>query len=964
MDQARVIETAAGGSLGALIRKLASLTLDQVSQLRGISVNIEWLKEELQILHAVLLDLSNEEDPTHQQKLWKNKIRELAYDIEDAIDKFVLTSKNEHARSLQEAQDSNYADRIIATIRSCTDRIKSLPSDYQIATEIQGLKYRIAAAEDRHKSLKTVDNSDGSSYDSIAIRDIAPYMDATGLVGIEAPSGHIIHMLTEGDNSSAHRRKVVSIVGFGGLGKTTLAKQVFDRIPGEFDCKAFVPVSRKPDINKVLRDILLDFGSGDKLDELRQFDRRQLMDKLRGYIRKKRYLVVVDDIWDKDAWRILKGALFDNNFGSRIIVTTRKNDVAEECCSCTSDHVYRIKPLNNDNSERLFIDKVFGRKRCPPYLKDACDRILKKCAGSPLAILTMSGLLANKVTVSQWEEVLRSLSYAVPDNSDVEAMRRILSFSYFDLPQHLRTCLLYLSIFPEDRVIKRKRLVNRWIAEGFIQIEDGKSKTKIGERYFNELISRSLIQPLDIKYDGQARACRVHDTILDFIVSKSLEENFITFLGAQEGRSHNTVRRISIHNIQDVTGELAEHDVTRVRSLTIFGNINQMPRSLLRFSSLRVLDLKDYLPPKMLQDKWIFKDQEHAIAIDVAGLFHLKYLDLSGPFRGMMSIKIHTDRLLAGIGNLQYLETLDLRNTPLSELPNDIYKLQQLVRLYIGKSLRLPARIGQMKQLEELKVISIDGRSSLEFLQELGQLSNMGSIVIHIKKSQTNLEQESILISSLYKIGMCSLHSLTIDLSDDNFDDPFSLEDSDGHSWQAALQSLRKFNIKWGYITKVPEWMGSLRNLEKLQLGINEMEQEDLDILGDLHSLLYLFLEVVHKPKERFTFRGSKGFPCLKYLHTECTSGMMLRFEAGSMPSLEHLQFDIRTYNNTTSDGYNFGIEHLYSLTTVDVTIRYMKRHEDGLAKAAETTIRNAVDKLPNNPTLRIEIKPLLLRHR
>lgn len=196
-----------------------------------------------------------------------------------------------------------------------------------------------------------------------------------------------------------------------------------------------------------------------------------------------------------------------------------------------------MDPLDDVEAEQLFIAKAFPHKGCPPNLDEVCHKVLKKCGGSLLAILTLSSLLANKETQDQWERVLDSLSNAVVEDSDVNLMmmRRILSFSYFDVPQHLRTCLLYMSIFPEDAVIKRKHLVNRWIAQGFISTEV-RSTTETREHYFNELINRCLIQPMNIKYDRRARACKVHDTILDFIKHKSKEENFVAFLSSQEGR--------------------------------------------------------------------------------------------------------------------------------------------------------------------------------------------------------------------------------------------------------------------------------------------------------------------------------------------------------------------------------------------------------------------------------------------
>uniref|UniRef100_A0A0E0LP18 AAA+ ATPase domain-containing protein n=1 Tax=Oryza punctata TaxID=4537 RepID=A0A0E0LP18_ORYPU len=954
VDKNKVIEaslgstvgSAAGGNLGVLIKKLASLAVDQVSELRGISSSIEWLKEELQIIHAVLLDLSNQEKSTEEMRLWKNRMRELSFDIEDAIDSFILTSENRTAPSPLEGQDANYISRFTETIVSCTNKIKSLPSDFRVATEIQRLKEQVAATDEWRNRLRTEVLSD-SSYDAVAIRDLAPYADPSGLVGIELPTQDIVRMITEGGSSSALARKVVAIVGFGGIGKTTLAKKVFDSIAEEFPCKAFVPVSRKPDVNKVLRDILLDLGSSDKLDYLRQLDQRQLIDKIRGYIKDKRYLVVVDDIWSKDAWRILKSALFDNNSSSRIIVTTRKNEVVEECCA-SSDHVYRMKPLNNDDSELLFKERAFGHQGCPPNLIDASSKILKKCAGSPLAILTLSGLLRNKVTQSQWEEVVSSLSNnAAPENSDLDVMRRIISFSYFDLAQQIRTCLLYLSIFPEDKVIKRKRLVNRWIAEGFIHAKDGKGKIEIGQHYFNELVSRSLIQPVNIKHDGQARACRVHDTILDFIVHKSHEENFITILGDLERKPNNKVRHLSIQNVQDIT-ELAEMDVSHVRSLTIFGHTESMPCSLYlsRFTSLRVLDLLESVLPASVS-----KNQQHSIIIDISRIFHLKYVDIRGLQSYILFLDLVTKKLPLQIAHLQFLETLDLRRTPLMSLPTDIYKLQQLVRLFVHGGVKMPGGIGQLKALEELKTIGTK-HSSLEFLQELGQLTNLRIIGIDFSHSQSELDKDSILISTIYKLGMCNLHSLTMN---GHFTQGFHFDE---HSWNNALERLRKLCIKYGFTTKVPDWIGSLNHLEKLKLNVQDMGQEDLDVLGNLHSLLYLSLYMHtrkgNEAKERVVFRGGKGFQCLKYLETEGEGGMFVTFEAGSVPRLENLKLEIRIYESASSCAYVFGIEHLYSLAMVDVKVVLMEDNVDAIMKAAETAIRTAVKNLPRNPALRI----------
>uniref|UniRef100_A0A453T3G2 Disease resistance protein winged helix domain-containing protein n=1 Tax=Aegilops tauschii subsp. strangulata TaxID=200361 RepID=A0A453T3G2_AEGTS len=143
----------------------------------------------------------------------------------------------------------------------------------------------------------------------------------------------------------------------------------------------------------------------------------------------------------------------------------------------------------------------------------------------------ISSLLATtRETKEEWDRVRHSIRSSKVKSDIIETMNYILSLSYFDLPHHLRSCLLYLALFPEDQLIERQRLVRRWISEGFIHGESGQDLMELGEEYFHQLVNRSLIQPNYIGYDGKAKYCRVHDTILDFLIDKSSEENMCTVL--------------------------------------------------------------------------------------------------------------------------------------------------------------------------------------------------------------------------------------------------------------------------------------------------------------------------------------------------------------------------------------------------------------------------------------------------
>jgi disease resistance protein RPM1 len=167
-------------------------------------------------------------------------------------------------------------------------------------------------------------------------------------------------------------------------------------------------------------------------------------------------------------------AFVENNRKSRIVITTRNHEVAGK--------VYKLQPLSDGYSRKLFLARIFGveSKSFDRQSDDeVSDKILKKCGGIPLAIITMASLLAGKPW-EEWSEVYHSINFANKGNHQVENTEKIISFSYYDLPSHLRTCLLYLSVFPEDYFIEKSTLVWMWIAEGFIQERQGMSSFEIG----------------------------------------------------------------------------------------------------------------------------------------------------------------------------------------------------------------------------------------------------------------------------------------------------------------------------------------------------------------------------------------------------------------------------------------------------------------------------------------------------
>ncbi|KAJ1254691.1 hypothetical protein BS78_K001300 [Paspalum vaginatum] len=379
----------------------------------------------------------------------------------------------------------------------------------------------------------------------IDTRALVIFKDASEVVGVDESKNELISLLTENGSSSQHQVKVVSVVGCGGLGKTTLAKQVYESLKDKFDCHAFVTVSRNPNMMEVLRTILRDVSGHEYAGDI-----QHLIEKISSLLEHERYFIVVDDLWDSQSWGTIKCALIKNSCGSRIITTTRINDVAESCSSSHQGRIYKLRPLNDEDSRGLFLRRIFGTKEgCPSHLAEVSNDILQTCGGLPLAIISIAGLLAGKATTfDKWNKVQCSFGYALERQSNVNKMIQILSLSYFDLPPHLRSCLLYLSMFPEDYNIEKDRLVLRWIDKGFIHEEHGFTQYELGERCFNELINRSLIQPVVLRDWSTVTHCRVHDIILEFIVSRAVEENFVTLFGVPNTicDPHRMIRRLSL----------------------------------------------------------------------------------------------------------------------------------------------------------------------------------------------------------------------------------------------------------------------------------------------------------------------------------------------------------------------------------------------------------------------------------
>ncbi|XP_052164548.1 disease resistance protein RGA5-like [Oryza glaberrima] len=945
--------TAATGALKSVLVKIAAMAGDTRSN--GVRGQISFLADELAAMHAFLLRMSDSEegnaDP--QDKAWMREVRELSYDIEDSLDEFMLHLDGESANP----------DGFIDKFRNLLAKIVARHRIPKMIGEFKAQIKQVGERNARYRSNGGISLRTANA--TVDQRALTIFQDVSSLVGVDQPKKEFIDLLMKDDGhvASEHLR-IISIVGIGGLGKTTIANLVFEELREQFDCSAFVSVSRNPDISGILR-IILSEVSAEPYGNTESGDVQQLIRKITTFLKNKRYLIVIDDLWNIESWKIIKCAFSRSITGNRIITTTRINEVAKSCCFPHVHRVYKLRPLHFVDSKRLFLKRIFGLEECPSHLTEVCCNILAKCDGLPLATIAISGLLATKApTEDQWNQVEKSIGYALERNEDVNGMIRILSLSYFDLPHNLRTCLLYLCTFPEDYIIHKKRLVRRWIAEGFIHEEHGHTLYELGQRCFNELINRSLIEPRYIGKFGEVKSCRVHDTILDFIRSKSIEENFVTLLGIPNvpiDRQKKVQRLSLLVNTEEYYSSLEENNIKYVldkkeddsneqednsngfhilkklnlcnaRLLTIFPHSVKVP-SLLQFRRLRVLDFEGC---EQLEN--------HHLA-NIENLLHLKYLSIKDTIVNVLPTQII---------RLRYLQTLNVDVRGAINIPTHIYRLRQLTYLLVDMRCQLPAKIGNMQALQELKVVNVLAQS-LNTLQGLGKLTNLRKLSIfmpghHADAAERYKGHMKAMISSICKLGRDNLHCLTIHISSVSADD-FIQE-----PWCPPPLSLQELVINQAPMSRVPRWIGSLVNLQRLGLYLKELSQEDVSTLGGLPALLSLILyveEVITEEGGRLRISSSYGFPSLERIRLGGESCRLeLTFEVGCLPKLQQLNLEcmVAEENHTSSSNVVFGIEHLSRLTSIYCCIHY--KYETRLAKVAMlAALERSIISHPNQPT-------------
>ncbi|KAM3345155.1 putative late blight resistance protein R1A-3 [Capsicum galapagoense] len=520
------------------------------------------------------------------------------------------------------------------------------------------------------------------------------------IVGFEEETEWIIRKLTRGPTEI----DVVSIVGMPGIGKTTLAYRVYNdkSVVGHFDVRAWCTVDQERNEKKLLQKIFNQV-TGLKGNFIEDGIENDVADKLRKHLFGKRYLIVLDDLWDTATWDELTRPLYtipsEFQKGSRVILTSRKKEVAlhGKCHSAPLD----LRLLRPEESWELLEKRVFGEDHCPDELKDVGEKIARKCDGLPLVLDLIGGVISRKENKEAlWLEVLNNLSSFI--FNDEEEVMKVIQLSYDHLLDHLKPCFLYLASYPKDKDIDISLLKQLWSDEGLVEPTDLKSVEEVMEVYVDELIFSSLV----IVRGGRHTSYQIHDLVHDFCSIKARKEKLFDLASSiflpSSSSSHLMLRRRTIiYNEYPHSGgtsslfspEKRNLYIKHLLSLKIYGGLSKVLPHSSHLRDLRLLKRLD-LSGRILTEKGTFLNE-------IGMLVHLRCL----------RIQMQAKALPPSFSNLCNLETLEVRNNGSSNmvLSPTIWSLSKLRHVDIKTCSVFDSDIDKPTKLENL--------TSLKFLK-------------------------------------------------------------------------------------------------------------------------------------------------------------------------------------------------------------------------------------------------------
>ncbi|XP_078166169.1 putative disease resistance RPP13-like protein 3 [Carex rostrata] len=836
---------AEGIIVNIVVGKLANIIEKEIQFLGGVGEKLKKAQRELTRIQSCLKDADSKRKGDERVQNWLNELRDVAYRIEDAIDIFFIKVEcNQNHTFFQNFKKLLNKPREVYFLHKLGTKLNSIQNELEEISKSR-LNYGIIALQDIPVGEAVILPFRRVTYSEV---------DETEVIGLHADRDNILKLLRP---EEIPRRAVITIVGTGGIGKTTLAHMIYKSARAEFEYHIMLSVSQQFSLIELLRRMLCQLiGSVPK-----EQDVEDLMSELKRNISGRRYLIILDDVWQVDVWNQLKDALPDVKNGSRVLITSRSIDVAISANPNMAP--YELNLLDDKQSLDLLLKKVHSNQEpieeLPSDLLKLADELSKKCKGLPLALIVVGGILITKVrNYHAWERVLRTMDW---HSEGIECMK-VLAMSYDDMPYYLKACFLYLASFPEDYQISARCLIRMWVAEGFIPQEGRKTMEDIAEDYLYELFQRSMIQVSSRHVNGSIKRFHVHDLLRDLAMHKAREENFVMVFSEESDckKPNKEIRRASFHSLEDGDNSHLRNNLLYLeyaRSLLLFGEYGWSPIPANNFREFRLL--------KVLVLEEVENDDVDLVR-GLEKLVHLKYLGLRGCDIPISKCSFH---------RMKALETLDMRRIVNDvKLPNGLWSIDTLRHVMCTTGLELPKTTAELKNIQTMQWVYFNKKMPL--------LSNLCKLGLVIEKGGDPIAFTSNLFAmlpSLVSLSINSRQSLTMEVVY-----PKALPN------YQHLQSLY-LNGEWPENVTLDASLFP-PHLLKLTLACSFLEQNPMPELGKLKSLKKLFLHCgvlsIELDNSGPIFCPA-GFPVLQYLKLGVLSVKSLTVAEGAMPNLKYL---------------------------------------------------------------------------
>ncbi|XP_023644099.1 putative disease resistance protein At1g59780 isoform X2 [Capsella rubella] len=806
------------------VTKLWDLVSQQSARLSGVKEQVTELETELKKLSSFLSDVEERKQTTSFARNCVDDVKEIIYDAEDIIETYLLKQgrcenggiKN-HMKSL--ACIPFVRRKTALQITSITKRISKVIQDMQnvgiLSKNFEGGYPQ--AQQDRKEKIRHTYSSESKTI----------------LVGLEKNVERLVEELVENDSNHG-----VSITGLGGLGKTTLARAIFNHmtIKCHFDGLVWVCVSQDCKRKNVWQTILWTLSPGDKDREMSE---DELQVKLVQLLKTKKALIVFDDLWTNEDWNLIKPVFPVRKAASwKVLLTSRNEAVNPECVT------FKPELLQPDECWTLLQMIAFPKNETgyiiDKDMEDMAKEMIKHCGGLPLAVEVLGGLLAAEHTSHQWKLISENIKSLIVrgSNSNVED---ILSLSFEGLPSELKQCLLYLAIYPEDHKVELNNLSYVWAAEGILKLRhyEGATIRDVADLYIKELVMRNMVISERDKLTSRFEKCQLHDLMREICLLKGKEENFLqivsdpTCSSSGHSQASSKSRRLVVYRTKKISGE-REIKNSKLRSLLFIGTSFWMGSNFMKLLPLlRVLDLEFVT----------FKGGQ--LPSSIGKLIHLKYLSLH------LGEVTHLPASIRNLKSLLYFN-LSVRGG-MPDVPNVFKHMVELRFLYLPKITngRTKLELGNLLNLETLYNFSTKHSS----VTDLHRMSRLRSLSFYISN-----EEWGMVSSTLCKLG--KLEDLTIK----------SYED-DNHLKQQ----------------KLPDVQHLPSHLIDISLYGCRLEEDPMPILGKLLQLKTVsLLDDVYVGRRMVCSDG--GFPKLQILRLDSIPKLEeWTVEEGSMPCLHTL---------------------------------------------------------------------------